>query len=58
MNKQNWPKLLVRLPDDAKHFLELETHKNGSSLNSEVIRCIRQRMDELANSSNASTAKH
>lgn len=48
MNKQNWPKVLLRLPLETKRFLELETQKNASSLNSEIVRCIRHRMEDLA----------
>ncbi|CTQ63470.1 hypothetical protein LA5095_06299 [Roseibium album] len=47
MTKQNWPRVLVRLPVETKRFLESETQKNASSLNSEIVRCIRHRMDEL-----------
>lgn len=50
MNKQNWPRVLVRLPVETKQFLELETQKNASSLNSEIVRCIRHRMEELGGS--------
>lgn len=50
MNKQNWPKVLLRLPVETKRFLELETQKNASSLNGEIVRCIRHRMEELGGS--------
>ncbi|MDR7034521.1 Arc family DNA-binding protein [Mesorhizobium sp. BE184] len=35
----------LRLPADAKAFLEAQAHRNGSSQNSEIVRCIRDRMD-------------
>ncbi|SUA99214.1 Uncharacterised protein [Pannonibacter phragmitetus] len=50
MSRQDWSKILLRLPHEARQFLENETLKNASSLNSEVVRCIRQRMEEMENS--------
>ncbi len=35
----------LRLPPDAKAFIEMEAQKNASSQNSEIVRCIRERMD-------------
>jgi hypothetical protein len=55
MNKQNWPRILVRLPVETKQFLEWETQKNASSLNSEIVRCIRHRMEELGRSTHSAT---
>jgi hypothetical protein len=40
-------KLMVRLPLDAKSFVESEARRNGSSQNSEIIRAIRERMDRV-----------
>lgn len=45
MTKANWPRILVRLPEDAKEFLVQEAARNASSQNSEVVRCIKIRMD-------------
>lgn len=39
------PQLNVRLPDEALRFLTAQAMKNGSSKTSEVLRCIRERMD-------------
>lgn len=39
------PKLIVRLPEDAKLWLRDEARRNASSQNSEVVRAIRERMD-------------
>lgn len=41
-------KLLVRLPEDIKAFVEREASRNGNSQNSEIIRCIREKMDRVA----------
>ena len=38
----------VRLPEDVKEFIEEEAQKNLSSQNSEIIRCIREKMERLA----------
>jgi hypothetical protein len=35
----------LRLPPDLKEWLHLESARNGSSQNSEVIRAIRERME-------------
>lgn len=40
------PKFLVRLPADVKAFIASQAARNGSSQNSEIVRCIRNRMDE------------
>ncbi|WP_156765763.1 Arc family DNA-binding protein [Rhizobium leucaenae] len=44
---QSTPKLQVRLTPETKAFIEAEARKNGSSQNSEIIRCIREKMDRL-----------
>ena len=41
---RNLPKLVVRLPEDAKRWLRDEACRNGSSQNSEVVRAVRERM--------------
>ena len=38
------PKLVVRLPEDAKGWLRDEARRNASSQNSEVVRAVRERM--------------
>lgn len=38
-------KLMLRLPEDAKAFIAAQAERNGSSQNSEIVRCIRDRMD-------------
>ncbi|PZP07830.1 MAG: hypothetical protein DI607_13520 [Sphingomonas hengshuiensis] len=37
----------VNLPSDQKAFIETEASRNGSSQNSEIVRCIRERMDRM-----------
>lgn len=34
----------IRLPPDAKAFIEAEARENASSQNSEIVRAIRERM--------------
>ncbi|RWF52074.1 MAG: Arc family DNA-binding protein [Mesorhizobium sp.] len=38
------PKILIRIPADAKAFIEAEARENASSQNSEIVRAIRERM--------------
>ncbi|ESX31958.1 regulatory protein [Mesorhizobium sp. LSHC440B00] len=40
------PKFLVRLPADVKAFIASQAARNGSSQNSEIVRCIRDRIDQ------------
>jgi hypothetical protein len=42
------PQFLVRLPEDAKEFIAQQAARNGSSQNSEIIRCVRDRMEKMA----------
>ena len=45
VNTRDAHKQMVRLPDDAKAFIVAQSNRNGSSQNSEIIRCIRDRME-------------
>jgi hypothetical protein len=45
MERIDRTKLMLRLPNDAKAFIEAEAERNGSSQNSEIIRCVRERME-------------
>lgn len=38
----------LRLPHDAKTFIAAQAARNSSSQNSEIIRCIRDRMERMA----------
>jgi hypothetical protein len=42
------PQICIRLPPDAKAFIAAQAGRNGSSQNSEIIRCIRDRMEKMA----------
>ncbi len=42
----NQTRLMLRLPADARAFIGTQADRNGSSLNSEIIRLIRDRMDQ------------
>lgn len=37
--------LRIRVPGDVKRFLETRSKRNSSSQNSEVIRCVRNEME-------------
>ncbi|MDW9772740.1 DNA-binding protein [Sinorhizobium meliloti] len=39
--------LRVRLPSDVKAFIEQEAVHNASSQNSEIVRCIREKMERI-----------
>lgn len=41
------PKFLCRLPLDIKHFIEVQSEKYGSSMNSEIVRAVRERMERV-----------
>ena len=45
IRKQETKGLLVRLPRDVKTWLEKESARTLASQNSEIVRCIRARMD-------------
>jgi hypothetical protein len=45
MNKSDAQRVLVRLPEDVKAFLDREAERNFASRNSEIIRSIRVRME-------------
>jgi hypothetical protein len=46
IRKQDFAPILVRLPRDIKAWIEQQAARNGASQNSEIIRCIRSRMDK------------
>lgn len=37
----------LRLPPDLKDWIAVQADKNASSQNSEIIRCIRERMERI-----------
>ncbi len=45
IRKEDAERLMVRLPKEVKAWLLQEANRNGASQNSEIIRCIRARMD-------------
>jgi hypothetical protein len=46
--KREETRLMLRLPPDAKAFIATQTARNASSQNSEIVRCIRERMERMA----------
>jgi len=40
------PKFIVRLPEELKAFIADQAALNSSSQNSEIVRCIRERMEK------------
>ena len=45
LEKHQAERMLVRLPRPQKQWLTLITEDNCTSVNSEVIRCVRERME-------------
>lgn len=50
--------LKIRLPSDAKAFIEAEAQENASSKNSEIVRAIRERMKAKGAASAATDPRH
>ena len=50
--------LKVRLPRDAKVFIEAQAHENASSQSSEVVRCIRMAMKAKGPAEAATSPSH
>ncbi|WMT77446.1 Arc family DNA-binding protein [Bradyrhizobium sp. Ash2021] len=45
VHKEETIQVLIRLPKDVKDWIEKEAARTLASQNSEILRCIRQRMD-------------
>lgn len=43
-----WPQFRLRCPPEVKKWLDKEADRNGASLNSEILRALRERMDRDA----------
>ena len=51
------PQLKIRLPKELLDYLVVETAKNASTKSSEVVRCVRERMERnMATQGNQSQA--
>jgi hypothetical protein len=46
--KRDWPQTLLRLRPDLKAWLKEQASRNYSSINSEILRCVEERMDKTA----------
>lgn len=42
------PQIALRIPANVKAFIAEQAARNGSSQNSEIVRCIRDRMEKMA----------
>lgn len=49
------PQMRIRLPQDVKAFIASQAAYNASSLSSEVVRCIRERMEKMKKKMEAAT---
>lgn len=48
VNSRSLNKFIARLPNGMRDWLADQAAKNASSMNSEVVRAIRERMDKIA----------
>lgn len=44
----DWPKFMLRVPPSMKQWIEESAERNFASQNSEILRCIQERMDRTA----------
>jgi len=56
--RQQFPQVAIRLPPDVKIFIEAEAQLNASSQNSEIVRCIRERMQKKGPVEGATSPSH
>ena len=48
MKSQSLPKFIIRWPEEIRDFVADQAARNAASMNSEVIRAVRERMDRVA----------
>ena len=48
MDSKTADKFMVRMPDGVRDWLAEQAARNASSMNSEVVRAIRERMDRVS----------
>jgi len=48
MDSKTADKFMVRMPDGMRDWLAEQAARNASSMNSEVVRAIRERMDRVS----------
>lgn len=44
--KREWVRFMLRLPPDLHALVKAEAARNGGSINSEVVRALRERMED------------
>jgi hypothetical protein len=57
LKKKQWAKMLVRLPPALKQWVVEEAARNCASHNSEVVRCVRERMEREKAAASLAKAK-
>lgn len=45
MDSRKLPQIVVRMPYDVKEWVSAQAEKNYGSQNSEIVRCIREKME-------------
>jgi predicted HicB family RNase H-like nuclease len=46
--QREWPRFMLRVAPEMKKWLEDQAERNFASQNSEILRCIQERMDRTA----------
>ena len=57
MSQAGWPRLMLRLPPDLKRWVDSQAEHNGASINSEIIRSVRERMGRMVGLRGAENGK-
>lgn len=46
--QRGWPQFMLRVSPDMKAWIEAQSRRNYTSQNSEILRCIQERIDKTA----------
>lgn len=46
--QRGWPQFMLRVSPEMKKWIEAQADRNFASQNSEILRCIQERMDKTA----------
>lgn len=46
--QRGWPQFMLRVSPEMKRWIEDQSERNFASQNSEILRCIQERMDRTA----------
>lgn len=46
--QRGWPQFMLRVSPEMKEWIQEQSERNFASQNSEILRCIQERMDRIA----------